>query len=337
MDDQSQSLLEQAAEQFGIDVKLLKPLAGGHYAQVYEWTQADGHARVLKLSPPDDSSDPQAQLAMLAWVDYLGTHGAPVARPIPSRRLKLIEIAECGDQRFQVSAAEKVAGVRAELLLLQQWDDTLVRRLGRVIGRCHALAQDYTPPTPTLRRADWDQADNCFNPLSDLADAESFVLERRSEVLQTLAALPKDREGYGLAHLDLHFANFIVDPARGDVTLIDFDDCGYGWYAMDVAMLLFDVLVVYGEQESCAHDRSAFARHFLAALLSGYREAKPFPPFWIAQLPPLLKLLEIGVYAMLARDYDPLNCDDEWVAKFMPDRARRIREGVPYVDLLGEM
>ncbi len=335
MDDKSKSLLEQAAERFGVEAARLKPLAGGHYAQVYEWMRDDERASVLKLTPPDDTSNPQAQLALLAWIDYLGAHGAPVARPIPSRRLKLIEVVECGDQQYLVSAAEKVAGVRAELLLLNQWDDDLIRQLGRAIGRCHALAQDYTPPTPTLRRAEWDQAENCFNPFSDLANAQPFVLEQRARVLEAVEALPKDRAGYGLTHLDLHFANFIVDPARGGITLIDFDDCGYGWYAMDVAMLLFDVLVVYGHQAACAHNREAFARRFLEVLLSGYREEKSFPPYWIAQLPALLKLLEIGIYAMLAQDYDPLTCDDEWVAKFMPDRARRIREGVPYVDFSG--
>jgi hypothetical protein len=48
-------------------------------------------------------------------------------------------------------------------------------------------------------------------------------------------------------------------------------------------------------------------------------------------MPAFLKLLEIGVYAMLAKPYDPLTCQDEWVNRFMPGRERRIREDIPYL------
>jgi Ser/Thr protein kinase RdoA (MazF antagonist) len=98
---------------------------------------------------------------------------------------------------------------------------------------------------------------------------------------------------------------------------------------MDVAMLLFDVLVVYSDQE-----RERLGARFLEELLQGYREKKALSAFWVAQLPYFLKLVEIGVYAMLAQHYDRATCQDAWVNKFMPDRARRIRDDVPYVDFI---
>lgn len=30
-----------------------------------------------------------------------------------------------------------------------------------------------------------------------------------------------------------------------EITIFDFDDCVYGWFVMDIATLLFDILVVY--------------------------------------------------------------------------------------------
>ena len=228
---------------------------------------------------------------------------------------------------YLVSASEKIGGIRAEMLPPSQWDADLIQALGHAIGRCHAVAQTYSPSDENLQRPDWQQVVNCFNPLEDLATSEPFVVERRAQLLKVIDALPRDHESYGLAHLDIHFANFIVDSAHGDIVLIDFDDCAYGWYAMDVAMLLFDMKVVYTDQ---AHAMPV--SHFLEFLLKGYREEKDFPAFWVAQLPAFLKLLEIGLYAMLAKDYDPLTCQDGWVKKFMPGRARRIREDIPYLD-----
>ncbi len=56
----------------------------------------------------------------------------------------------------------------------------------------------------------------------------------------------------------------------GAVTLIDFDDCAYGWFAMDIAMLLFDAVILYGQW---AQDPSV---RFFDEMLAGYRTVKPF-------------------------------------------------------------
>ena len=327
MDDHAQiTLLAQAADRFGVAASQLSPLTGGNFAQVYEWTRA-GQGCVLKIAPTAGENDLQSQRAMLDWLAFLAAHEAPVMRPIQSPQGNLIETMEHEGRTYLVSASEKIAGVRAEVLPLSQWDADLILALGRAIGRCHAVAQAYIPSDQSLKRPDWQQAVNCFNPLDDLATAEVFVVARRAQILKVIDALPRDQESYGLAHLDIHFANFIVDSERGGVMLIDFDDCAYGWYAMDVAMLLFDMKVVYTDQAQAMP-----VSHFLEFLLKGYRAEKDFPAFWVAQLPAFLKLLEIGLYAMLAPDYDPLTCQDGWVSKFMPGRARRIREDVPYLD-----
>ena len=140
-------------------------------------------------------------------------------------------------------------------------------------------------------------------------------------------ALPRAEEGYGLIHADLHGGNFFVDVASGDITVFDFDDCCYGWYAMDVAMALFDMLVVYPRSEE-----RAFARAFLRTYLKGYNGEHRLSGFWIEQIPDFLKLLEIGVYAQVYRHYDP-DDTESWVGKFMPNRRERIEQRVPYVDL----
>ena len=48
-----------------------------------------------------------------------------------------------------------------------------------------------------------------------------------------LAAYGQGNERFGLIHCDLRLANLLIDD--GSVKVIDFDDCGFGWYMYDAA------------------------------------------------------------------------------------------------------
>ena len=48
-----------------------------------------------------------------------------------------------------------------------------------------------------------------------------------------LAAYGKGAERFGLIHCDLRLANLLIDGNA--VKVIDFDDCGFGWYMYDAA------------------------------------------------------------------------------------------------------
>lgn len=320
-------IVEQAAGLFDAAVPQLQPLAGGHFAWTYEWTR-DAQSYVLRVAPPDSEMDLQATRALHEWLAYLAAHDAPVVRPLRSRAGNVIEPIVYDGRTYLASAYTKAPGVRAETLPLERWDAALLQRLGRAVGRCHAIARGYVPPSQALTRREWDQATNCFHPANDLAAADDFVHEQRARVMGIIQALPKDEESYGLAHLDLHLANCLVAPDQGGIVLLDFDDCAYGWYVMDLAMLVFDMLVVYGAERG----RERLGERVLAELVTGYRAEKALSDFWIGQLPHFLKLVEIGVYAMLAKRYDPVATEDTWVAAFMRDREQRIRAGIPYME-----
>ena len=47
--------------------------------------------------------------------------------------------------------------------------------------------------------------------------------------------LPKERPYYGLCHGDTHTGNMHIDES-GKLTLFDFDCCGYGWRAYELAV-----------------------------------------------------------------------------------------------------
>src|SRR5690606_31533543 len=56
------------------------------------------------------------------------------------------------------------------------------------------------------------------------------------ELRARLARYGTTPDRYGLIHADLRLANLLVDGP--DLAVIDFDDCGFGWYMYDLAAAL---------------------------------------------------------------------------------------------------
>jgi Ser/Thr protein kinase RdoA (MazF antagonist) len=301
------------------------PLSGGHFTRVYEFVK-DGRAWVLRVTPPDEEIDLASTRAVLAWMAHLADGGAAVPRPLPSASGALIETWAGPDGPYLLVVFEKAGGVLAEDLDFNCWDSRLFRSLGQATGRMHTLAKDYAPALE-LRRPDWNATANCYHPGAAPAGSEPAVSAARQQALLAVAGLPRGRDGWGLIHADLHGGNLMVDQESGQVTIIDFDDCCCGWYGMDLAMSLLDLTVLYP-----GPDKDAFARRFMASYLPGYLSENDLSPFWAAQLPRFLKLLETGLYLMVHPMYDPQD-NTGWIGRFMAGRKARIENHVPYLSV----
>ncbi|MBL7500448.1 phosphotransferase [Frankia sp. CNm7] len=79
----------------------------------------------------------------------------------------------------------------------------------------------------------------------DARPARGGVPAAERELMTRAAATVEERVGafgagpdrYGLIHADMRLANLMV-TADGAITVIDFDDCGFGWYLFDLAAAL---------------------------------------------------------------------------------------------------
>jgi amicoumacin kinase len=321
------AILAEITRLYGVSSSDLSPLSTGNSLMpVYEYAHA-GRACILKVIPPNPEIDLTGLHSILDWMAFLAQNRGPVVSPVRSQPGNLVEVRNVEGREWIAVSFEKAPGLLAEKLPVEEWSDELFRQLGRVVGCCHRLAVGYVPARGISPRPQWQAGDNCFHPISELADAEPVIREKYTHWLKVIQALPRDAENYGLAHLDLHLANFLVDRERKEFTFIDFDDCGYGWYVMDIAMLLFDVLVVYDSL-----DPKKLGDRFLRSFLAGYRTEKTIAPSWVEQIPAILKLLEIGVYLESNPPYNPETAG-EWGRKYMPGRLERILDEVPYVEL----
>jgi Ser/Thr protein kinase RdoA (MazF antagonist) len=313
-------VLNSAAALFNIRDTSIEPLHGGHFSHVYGFNQ-DSTSFVLRVTPPNPEINNIQMLNILEWMGYLAGNGASVSRPILSKENNLLEEINYNGQTYLAAVFEAADGILSEEMPLPDWNDELYRALGRTVGKIHALSAQNMRDGAARIRPKWDLIPNNFNP-GNVQDADlSLILSEREKVVSYLRSLPKDVDSFGLIHGDLHMGTFFIDIQ------VDFDDCVYGWFMMDIATLIFDYPVVYppsGENDS--------VENFIIHLLEGYVSEKPTGKFWINQLPYFLKLLEIGIYLQVYRSHD-VQDSESWIGKYMPGRKERIERGELYLDI----
>jgi Ser/Thr protein kinase RdoA (MazF antagonist) len=114
-------------------------------------------------------------------------------------------------------------------------------QLGEVTARCHNHSLTWRRPA-YFERLCWD-FDHSFGQKAnwgswrdgpDCTPDRARLLQRAVDLMESrLSRFGQDSERYGLIHADFRLANLLVHD--GDVRVIDFDDCGFGWFLYDAA------------------------------------------------------------------------------------------------------
>lgn len=114
--------------------------------------------------------------------------------------------------------------------------------LGEVTARMHLHARQWKRPA-WFQRHTWDFETSLGEERPHWGrwrdgmgvDGEKAKLFGRTVDLigMRLNTYGQDNERFGLIHCDLRLANLLID--NGQVKVIDFDDCGFGWYMYDAA------------------------------------------------------------------------------------------------------
>lgn len=316
-DRYNDTILQEAMRRYGITNDQIHPL-DAFESFIYEF-ERDSHAYILRISHSFRRSE-SLVLGEVDWINYLAESSVSVAKAIPSESGKLVEVIE--DQwggAFLVTAFVKARGQAPWDL----WTPKLYKSYGEMIGQIHTLSKSYQPHQAAWKRPDWNN--DLFEFVERyLPESESIAKKKYRDICSHVNTLAKDRESYGLTHQDAHGNNLFVDE-RGQITLFDFDECAYNWFINDIAVVLFYIV-------QDAEDWRVFTEEFLSHFLRGYVQACTLDFTWLKEIPNLLKIREIELYAVMHRDFDVNNIDDEWCARFMHNRKSRIENDVPYID-----
>lgn len=258
---------------------------------------ATGRRYALRVHRPGYRNAAEIE-SELAWVDALradGTVEACVAVPdTQGRRVVAVGVPELGARN--VVLFHWLPGVAPE----PEGDDVLAgfRTLGAVSARMHRQARAWRPPGAFVRPS-WDLA-HTIGPHGHwgrwqdglgMGPEELALLERLAAAIERrLRAYGASADRFGLIHADIRLANLLVDGDQ--VRVIDFDDCGFGWFMYD-----FATTVSFLED----HPRVPELR---AAWVEGYRSVAPLDPADEAELDTFVMLRRLLLVAWIGSHHE---------------------------------
>ncbi|NHB75794.1 phosphotransferase enzyme family protein [Rhodobacter calidifons] len=263
------------------------PLALLNRSENETWAAGD---LVLRLHRPGYHS--RAEIASeLAWLAALqDLPDLHCVRPVPGRQGMVSEI----DGR-RIVAFARIPGQE-----LRPGDDLSrwFAPLGEITARLHLHARGWTPP-PGFTRKRWD-VETILGPqphwghwrqAQGLDAPGAALLARATDALAArLHAYGTGPDVFGLIHADLRLANLMVAGER--LTAIDFDDCGFGWWAYDLAAALSFI------------ETDPRLPELIARWLEGYTRAAPLGAGDRAMIPALIFLRRVLLTAWLATRAD---------------------------------
>lgn len=311
------SILSAAMQCYNITAGRIQ-LLDGYESFIYKFDRPDG-AFILRIGHSQRRT-PDLIHGEVDWINYLAAGGATVARAILSASGNLVEAVDDGQgDQFLCTAFIKAPGgeVRRE-----QINERLFTNYGRLIGRMHALARHYLPSNPAWKRPAWNDPSQMY--VDKTLPVQYTLVHKKYQILkERLFALPKDAKSFGMIHQDAHPGNFFVDDDY-TITLFDFDDCVYGHFIYDIAMVLFYTSM-------WEKDPAEFTGRFMPVFLSGYRQENRLPAYWITELPYFLKLREMDLFASILFS-DGENPEHPWSERYLRGRREKIEQEAPFIE-----
>lgn len=213
----------------------------------------------------------------LLWMDALHEAGVQTPRALPGRDGEIVQTVSvpavseprhCDVLSWIEGAPLDAAGSTQAYELL-----------GELNARLHLHARRWSLPADFTRQR-WDEEGllgetplwGRFEDLEVLtADQQRLLREAGRTVLKRLRSFGKTSDRFGLIHADFMPDNVLIHADRASV--IDFDDCGFGWH-------LYDPATLFG---SSIKDPAYV--EILNAWVEGYRSVTDLPDEQLSELP----------------------------------------------------
>lgn len=167
------------------------------------------------------------------------------------------------------------------------------RTIGSLAARIRAHNMTWEPGVDFERRR-WDAAGfvgdaplwGRFWEVDALSPARRSLFAQARELLgHRLGSLSTGPDQFGMIHADLHLGNLMADGEA--LTVIDFDDAGFGWFMHELAVALHPVL-----GEPVFDDARA-------AIIEGYRSEQPLDEADVEQIDTFLAVRSLMIVAWL--------------------------------------
>ncbi len=265
----------RALEAYEVPVARITPLKNV-YNTTFRVVARSGDRYVLRISHPRRAAVDVVRSELL-WLAALRQDvGLHVPEPVRNRETRYVTVlADAAEPRPYLCALFHWTAGR---FLSRTLSPGHLLGVGELMARLHDHATHWERPADFIRpsvenlnplqqeRDDGFEEAIATRATQTVASASTpehgavvaAVIEKVWAVLQGLGEEPVD---FGLIHADVHQWNYLFH--KGQVGVIDFDDCGYGHWLYDLAVTLY-----------CLTDRPDFAA-LRNAFLTGYRRSRP--------------------------------------------------------------
>ena len=264
---------------------------------------ASGQTLFLRLTSSGDRTAEQLE-AELDFVTYLHRGRVSVSLPVPSASVRRVETIQHEKVSSFACVFEEAEG-ECFTFGSNEANRQHFRLRGQTLGRIHALARDYTP-IAGRRRFQWEEDDLFRNIARYLPQSEEIVWEEYSGLMDWLCAYPQEKYNFGLIHGDFGPTNFRY--RNGALTVFDFDDCCYHWFAYDLAVTIYP------------HGWRKEAKGLMEALFEGYSEEVVSGVHVRDELVQFCRLRQVYMFLNCAKRWGFTNLSDQQASWFAQKR-----------------
>ncbi len=209
--------------------------------------------------------------------------------------------------------------------LTEEQKYSYLEKMGEMMAKLHLQAMNWKE-SRSIRRFRWDLEDligeharwGQYTLMNGLPEAYMDTYRAAADLIwRRLEKFGRANDRYGLIHDDISINNVLL--SNGELYLLDFDDCGWGWYLYDLPTA---VLEDFGESMQKGLD----------AVLRGYERVRPLSAEEKQELMTfnvLKKIVRIGWIATRS--------DNDTVKKVKPDYfSQTAALAQQYIECYGE-
>jgi Ser/Thr protein kinase RdoA (MazF antagonist) len=291
-------VLRKASERYGLTASDLRLFSKSESGNVIYRYQVSHNEFILKLIPHSDKDKKFVKNSLeseLDWINYLADNGVNTPRVITSKQNNPVELIDLDSKSFfSIVSFEKATGRQ---ISQSDFGAELFAKLGGFAGKMHSLAKQYKPGKHVHKRPEWYE-DESLDIDKLIPSADSKLVEKSWELVNSLKNLPRNPDVYGLIHGDMQEHNLYL--CDGDIIVLDFENCIYCWYILDFVSSLEGVIghMPFGEE------MENLTVYFSENYWKGYKQANHIELFCFQKIPEFFKLWELFLYSEFINEWD---------------------------------
>ena len=235
----------------------------------------------------NDWRSPEEVYFELELLAYLGDNNAQVAAPVRT-------VAGGLSFRIESPEGERIAALFHYANGRAPEDGMLIDQcvlLGRAVSNTHCIADAFIThhARPELDAQYLvDESIAAITPFLGTTD-KSYIEGLHARLRQNWPRLPKEAGIFGICIGDINASNFHIDHNR-QITLFDFDQCGYGFRAFEIGKFISSL------------KSHRMKRALVDAFLDGYQQGRCLSPAELEAVPYFQLVAVIWVMAIHAKN-----------------------------------